>query len=195
MVPHTSFFESDATDAAYGVIGAAEATAEVEGAKAYSGWFKASASAQLSAEVGIHAEVVDSSSDSTLIEGVAGGAVKFRVDGTEKITTSSNGLVTNLNADTVDGKHAGNFALKFQATRTVDIASVANAACSTTYTQAVTGALMGDSCLASAGIALESGTILSCRVTSADTVTFQLCNLSGVAVDRANDTYTFRVIR
>ena len=77
----------------------------------------------------------------------------------------------------------------------LDLGSVANAACSSETTETITGAALGDSCSVATGSALEAGGSFRCAVTAADTVKWQLCNLSGSAIDRASDTYTIRVVR
>lgn len=75
----------------------------------------------------------------------------------------------------------------------VDLLSVASAACTTERTVAVTSAAFGNPVDVVAGTALEAGTWLTGKVTSAGNVKWQLCNLSGGAVDRASDTYTIIV--
>lgn len=75
----------------------------------------------------------------------------------------------------------------------VDLASVASAACTSERTVAVTGAAFGDAVDVMAGTALEAGGFLTGKVTSSGNIKWQLCNLSGGAIDRASDTYSIRV--
>jgi hypothetical protein len=77
---------------------------------------------------------------------------------------------------------------------TVDLASVATAACSADSSAVtVTGARVGDAAIVTAATALEAGGFLIGRVTANDAAKFQFCNLSGGNIDRASDTYTIRV--
>jgi hypothetical protein len=81
-------------------------------------------------------------------------------------------------------------------TATVDLASVATAACTADSSNVtVTGAVLGDRVSVSSNTALEAGGFLIGRVTATDTARFQLCNLSGIAIDRASDTYNVKVTR
>jgi hypothetical protein len=77
----------------------------------------------------------------------------------------------------------------------LDLPSVANAACSAENSESISGAALGDSCSVAAGTALEAGGFFRCAVTASGTVKWQFCNLGGGAIDRARDTYTIRVIR
>lgn len=77
----------------------------------------------------------------------------------------------------------------------LDLVSVATGACTAETTEAITGALLGDRCSVDASTALEAGGFFVCKVTATDTAKWQLCNLSGGAIDRASDTYTVRDIR
>lgn len=81
-----------------------------------------------------------------------------------------------------------------KATDTVDLGSVATGACTAERTVAVTNAAFTNSVVMGAGTALEAGTFLVGKVSSAGNTKWQFCNLSGGAVDRASDTYTIRVI-
>lgn len=78
---------------------------------------------------------------------------------------------------------------------TLDLASVADKACSAEQTETISGVALGDSCSVSSATALEAGGFARCAATATDTVKWQLCNLSGGAIDRASDTYTIRVTR
>jgi hypothetical protein len=79
-------------------------------------------------------------------------------------------------------------------TATVDLASIATAACTADSADVtVTGARVGSTVNVTAATALEAGGFLIGRVTANDTARFQFCNLSGGAIDRASDTYTVRV--
>jgi hypothetical protein len=95
---------------------------------------------------------------------------------------------------------AGIIRREISATAVLDIGSVVTATCSgntgasgDSADVTVTGAAVGDSVIVTAATALEAGAFLIGRVTAANTARFQLCNLSGAAVDRASDTYTIRV--
>jgi hypothetical protein len=79
---------------------------------------------------------------------------------------------------------------------TVDLASVASSACTADSADVtLTGAAVGDPVRVTAATALPAGVFLVGRVTATNTGRFQLCNLSGGAVDRASDTYTISVIK
>jgi len=79
---------------------------------------------------------------------------------------------------------------------TVDLASVASAACTADSSDVtLTGAAVGDPVRVTAATALPAGVWLIGRVTATNTGRFQLCNLSGGAVDRASDTYTISVVK
>jgi hypothetical protein len=78
---------------------------------------------------------------------------------------------------------------------TVDLASVGTGACTTERTVAVTGAAFGDQVHVMAGTALEAGTFLIGKVSSAGNTKWQFCNLSGGAVDRASDSYTIKLTK
>lgn len=81
-------------------------------------------------------------------------------------------------------------------TATVDLASVATAACTADSSDVtLTGAAVGDPVRVTAATALPAGVWLIGRVTASNTGRFQLCNLSGGAVDRASDTYTISVVK
>jgi hypothetical protein len=77
----------------------------------------------------------------------------------------------------------------------LDLASVANGACSAENSESISGAALGDSCSVAAGTTLEPGGFFRCAVTASGTGKWQFCNLSGGAIDRPTDTYTIRVIR
>lgn len=77
----------------------------------------------------------------------------------------------------------------------LDLASVATNVCSAEQTETITGSALGDACLVSSGTALEAGGLFRCAVTAANTVKWQFCNETALAIDRASDTYTIRVIR
>jgi hypothetical protein len=79
---------------------------------------------------------------------------------------------------------------------TVDLASVATAACSADSSDVtVTGAALNDAVIVTPATALQAGGFLVGRVTAANTARFQFCNLSGAGIDRASDTYTLRIVR
>jgi hypothetical protein len=81
-------------------------------------------------------------------------------------------------------------------TATVDLASVASGACTADSSDVtLTGAAVGDPTRVTAATALPAGVWLIGRVTASNTGRFQLCNLSGGAVDRASDTYTISIIK
>jgi hypothetical protein len=71
----------------------------------------------------------------------------------------------------------------------VDLASVASGACTAARSVTIAGSALGGTCLGSAATALQDGTFIRCAVTATDTVKWQLCNLSGGAVDRSSDDY------
>jgi len=77
----------------------------------------------------------------------------------------------------------------------LDLPSVAAAACTAEITEGITGAALGDSCSVASGTAVEAGGFFRCAVTTTNEVKWQFCNLSGGNIDRASDTYTIRVIR
>lgn len=77
----------------------------------------------------------------------------------------------------------------------LDLLSVASGACTAEQSETISGAAFGDHCSVEAGTALEAGGFFACKVTAANTVKWQFCNLSGGAIDRASDTYTIRLIR
>lgn len=72
----------------------------------------------------------------------------------------------------------------------VDLASVASGACTSARSVTITGSTLGGTCQGAAATALQDGTFIRCVVTATDTVKWQLCNLSGGAIDRASDDYT-----
>ncbi len=81
-------------------------------------------------------------------------------------------------------------------TSTVDLASVNSAACTADSSDVTTtGAALGDGVTVTSATALQAGVFLIGRVTATNTSRYQLCNLSGSAVDRASDTYTLTVTR
>lgn len=160
------------------------------------------------------------SSGTTGQTGGAGGAIKLSggiggavagaggiggAGGDITLTPGAGG--TGASANGADGNVIiGRGGLKFQASGTItayylathaslDLASVANGACSSQTTETITGAALGDSCIVSSGIAAEAGGFYVCNVTAANTINWQFCNMSGGAIDRASDTYTIRVIR
>ena len=109
--------------------------------------------------------------------------------------TNADGRVTAVGG--VQPANTGGLLTWFQVARhaSLDLASVANAACSSETSETVTGAALGDSCSVAAATALEAGAFFRCAVTAANTVKWAFCNLSGSAIDRTSDTYTIRVIR
>jgi len=136
--------------------------------------------------------------------GVAGGpdtSIQFQ-DGT--YLNGDAALVFNKSTKKVTGTGAGEFdggmtvcsgctAQTFRKSATdaaVDLASVASAACTSARSVTITGATLGGTCEGAAATALQDGTFIRCAVTATDTVKWQLCNLSGGAVDRASDDYT-----
>lgn len=77
----------------------------------------------------------------------------------------------------------------------VDLALVATGACTAARGIGVTGARFGDQAGITAATNLQDGTFLVARVSAADTVAWQFCNLSGGNVDRASDNYTVQVFK
>ena len=109
--------------------------------------------------------------------------------------TNADGRVTAVGG--VQPASTGGLMTWFQVAKhaSLDLASVANGACSAENSESISGAALGDSCSVAAGTALEGGGFFRCAVTAASTVKWSFCNLSGSAIDRASDTYTIRVIR
>jgi len=77
----------------------------------------------------------------------------------------------------------------------VDLASVANGACSSQRTVVSSGATFGDQVIVTAGTALQAGTFLTGNVSSSGNIQWQFCNNSGAGVDRASDTYTITILQ
>ena len=75
-------------------------------------------------------------------------------------------------------------------TVTEDLASPAGA-CTEGAAITVTGAVLGDTCVAASSVAMPAGVGLSCRVTAADTAKMSLCGTG----DPANMTYTVRITK
>jgi hypothetical protein len=80
------------------------------------------------------------------------------------------------------------------ASASINFGSINDAACATN-TLTVTGAATGDKVSPGWPSGLETGLVGSMRVTAADTVTIQLCNLSGSSVDPASATFAAAVIK
>lgn len=140
----------------------------------------------------VQASATDSLSNYTMYYRVAGagdgkGSVIGSWTNTGKLTASS-GVAPSSTADAITWFKKATHA-------SLDLASVATAACTAEQTETITGAALGDDCRVSAGTALEAGGFFRCAVTATDTAKWQLCNLSGGAIDRASDTYTIRVTR
>lgn len=77
----------------------------------------------------------------------------------------------------------------------VDVASVPAASCAT-QTTTVTGALTTDVPTVTPGAALLSGLLIgNARVSAADTVAWDVCNVTAGALDQASTSYTFTLIR
>lgn len=72
-------------------------------------------------------------------------------------------------------------------TATVNPASVANAASTTTGTVTVTGAALGDQVIASFSLDLQ-GLFLAAWVSASNTVSYRFCNLTGGAIDLGSGT-------
>jgi hypothetical protein len=129
------------------------------------------------------------SDNSANVQAVNATGLYFRDStGAEKLRVDSSGAHFGLSAT----------ALSFftKATHaTLDLASVASGACSAQNTETITGVALGDSCTVAASTELEDGAWFRCAATATNTVKWSLCNLSGVAVDRASDTYTIRDLR
>jgi hypothetical protein len=72
------------TGKVYGVVGVARGSSDVVGDRAYGGWFKATAGAQTTTEVGLHSESADSSG--TAAEFGSGGTVFTSISGAGALT-------------------------------------------------------------------------------------------------------------
>lgn len=84
----------------------------------------------------------------------------------------------------------------FDTTSTVDFASTASGSCTASGDVTLTGVVAGDRVSVATGTnVLSAGTFLTGHVTAANTVRIQFCNLSGIAVDPANDSYRVSAMR
>jgi hypothetical protein len=77
---------------------------------------------------------------------------------------------------------------------TFDPTAVGSNTCSVDYSYTIAGAADGADCTASVPAATPSGIIGKCRVSAADTVLLQLCNLTGGALDPPNGAYRVRLV-
>ena len=93
------------------------------------------------------------------------------------------------------GFTAGAFDNEIEFSRVWDPLTLATGGCATIDDAGVTGAALGDSCEAAAGIATASGSLTDCKVVAANTVRFQFCNFTGVNQDLASSTWVARISR
>src|SRR3989344_4810511 len=134
------------------------------------------------------------------ITGAINGASPFSFEGASANSSETTLAVTDPTADRTitfqDVTGTIPMSIVVGSSGAVDFGSVANTACTADSANiTATGAVLGDRIVLSSGTALEVGSFLIGRVTAADTVRFQFCNLSGGAIDRASDTYSVQVIR
>jgi uncharacterized protein YdbL (DUF1318 family) len=80
------------------------------------------------------------------------------------------------------------------ASATLSFGSIANGACADT-TFPLAGAAVGNSVAPALPGGLEAGLLANMRVSSANTITVRLCNLSGGTVSPVNATYTGTIVR
>jgi hypothetical protein len=76
-----------------------------------------------------------------------------------------------------------------------DLPHVSAASCSTTTTEVINGAELGDACTVSSNTPWGKGVLLQCSVSAPNTVQWQACNLTGTTVSHPPDTYTIRLLR
>ncbi len=108
--------------------------------------------------------------------------------GTAPLAVASTTEVTNLNAQQWHGKQAIDFSA------TLDFPSIAAQTCST-LTITATGAAANNPVAPSWPTGLETGLAGMMHVTSANTVTVRLCNVTVAAIDPANQTFAGRVMQ
>jgi hypothetical protein len=103
--------------------------------------------------------------------------------------------VVSLNGTVTAGVDATSVPNYLTALATINFPSIANGLCATEQTITLPGAAAGDSVAPGWPGGLESGLIGNMRVSSANTVSVRLCNLSGSAVDPASALFRATIVR
>lgn len=112
----------------------------------------------------------------------------FAIASNGSLTITSTVLTTNLNAEMWNGKKAIDFSAS------LDFGTIAANTCAE-LTITATGAQANDPVVPSWPAGLEAGLVGLMHVTSADTVTVRLCNVTTGSVDPASHTFAGRVVR
>jgi hypothetical protein len=103
--------------------------------------------------------------------------------------------VVSLNGTVTAGVDATSVPNYLTALATINFPSIANGLCATEQTITLPGAAAGDSVAPGWPGGLESGLIGNMRVSSANTVSVRLCNLSGSVVDPASALFRATIVR